>query len=44
MIKKPRILGIISLPTRLTRRSSRPAWEFGILVRDSSARMAVRDR
>jgi len=39
-----RIPGIVSLPTRLTRRSSRPAWKFGILVRVHTARAAERGR
>ncbi|MCX7110276.1 MAG: hypothetical protein NTX45_09135 [Proteobacteria bacterium] len=36
--------GIVSLPTRLTRRSSRPAWTFGVFILAPSARAAERGR
>ena len=38
------IPGIVSLPTRLTRRSSRPAWTFGVFIMAPSARAAERGR
>jgi len=42
--QKPRNAGIVSLPTRLTRRSSRPAWTFGVFILAPSARAAERGR
>jgi len=42
--QNPRIPGIVSLPTRLTRRSSRPAWTFGVFIMAPSARAAERGR
>jgi hypothetical protein len=45
--KKSRILwntGIVSLPARLTRRSSRPAPTFGVFILASPARAAERGR
>ena len=35
---------IVLFPTRLTRRSSRPAWTFGFIVLAPSARAAERGR
>ena len=42
--QKPRIPGIVSLPTGLTRRSSRPASTFGVFSPAPSARAAERGR
>ena len=42
--QKPGTPGIVSLPTRLTRRSSRPAWTFGFIFLAPSARAAERGR
>ncbi len=36
--------GIVSLPTRLTRRSSLPASSFGVFILASPARAAERGR
>ena len=42
--QNPRIPGFVSLSTRLTRRSSRPAWTFGMFILAPSARAAERGR